>query len=494
MLLSGRSGLGFEPVAALENHDAMRLGRLWLALPLAVYLLLPTRNYYWDGVAFAINVEKQLPLRDTLHPNHLIYTAAHVWLYRAALSIGIETRALFLMQFVNSLLAGASVALIYRALRRRATLTEGAIAGALVFAFAATWWRFATDADAYIPAIFLLLCANDLLETRRNLVLAGLTHAAAMLFHELAILFLPVALWRLKEPKKAASYAVCSLGPTGIAYVLAYRVVCGQFRTAGMAGWVMAHSPDASFSWQPVRDLGLTLEGTLRLFFGGRLDQANAEPFTIIGAVAAAACMVGLALGLKRGGPFRFCVPPKDLLPWAGAYVAFLFVWMPQNTFYRLFYLAPLVLGACCAVKRTKANRLLPWMVCGALFLWNLTFAIYPQSRVENNAALRFALAQHDRWPPGTPIAFHTFHPDLWTISYFNQQASWIGFDKLDLDRLEQSLASARERGRPLWLEATAYDFLSADSAGRRWLASHPVPRLLRFRDAKHEFRFYRVR
>jgi hypothetical protein len=176
-----------------------------------------------------------------------------------------------------------------------------------------------------------------------------------------------------------------------------------------------------------------------------------------------------------------------------GVYVAFLLVWMPQNTFYRLFYLAPLVLAACCAVKRSRADRLLPWMVCGALFLWNLTFAIYPQSRVENNAALRFALAQHDHWPPGTPIAFHTFHPDLWTISYFNQQASWIGFDKMETDRLEQNLAHARQRGQPLWLEATAYEFLSADPAGRRWLESHPAPRLLRFRDAKHEFRFYRV-
>ncbi|MGD0047814.1 MAG: hypothetical protein ABSE42_12440 [Bryobacteraceae bacterium] len=487
---------GQERFAYFRNGG---LRRLWLALPLAVYLLLPTRNYYWDGVAFAINVEKQLPLRETLHPNHLIYTAALVWLYRAALLIGIETRALFLMQFVNSLLAAAGVALVYRALRRRAIGMEGAIAGALAFAFAATWWKFSTDADAYIPSIFLLLCANDLLETRRSVVLAGVTHAAAMLFHELAILFLPVALWRLKEPKQRLSYAACSLGPTGMAYVLAYRVVCGQCRAAGLAGWVMAHSPDASFSWQPMRDLGLTLAGTLRLFFGGRLDQAAAWPFAIIGAIAVAACLVGLAVGWKRGGPLRFRVPPGDLLLWAGVYVAFLFVWMPQNTFYRLFYLAPLVVGACCAVERirveqVRADRLLPWMLCGVLFLWNLVFAIYPQSRVENNVALRFAIEQHEHWPPGTPIAFHNFHPDLWTISYFNPQVAWIGLDKMDLDRLERSLEDARQRGQPLWLEATAYEFLSADPAGRRWLASHPAPALLRFRDSKHEFRFYAVR
>jgi len=487
----GPNGRRGDRFAYLRNGA---FGRLWLALPLLIYLLLPTRNYYWDGVAFAINVEKQLPLRDTLHPNHLIYAAAHVWLYNVALWLGLKTRALFLMQFVNSLLAGASVALLYRALRRRTIPTESAIAGALAFAFAATWWKFSTDADAYIPSIFLLLCANDLVETRRSVVLAGLAHAAAMLFHELAFLFLPIALFRLKEPKKALSYAACSLGPTGIAYALAYRAVFGQFRAGGMAAWMTAHSPDASYSWQPVRDFVLTLTGTLRLFFGGRLDQVKAEPFTIIGAAALVACVLGLTVGGRRSGSLRFQVPPKDLLLWVAVYAAFLFVWMPQNTFYRLFYLPPLLLVACCSVGRARADRLLPWMICAVLFLWNLVFAIYPQSRVENNATLRFALAQHENWPPGTPIAFHTFHPDLWTISYFNQQAAWIGFDKMDLGRLDQSLADARQRRQPLWLEATAYEFLSADPDGRRWLGSHPPPALLRFHDSKHDFQFYAVR
>jgi len=339
-----------------------------------------------------------------------------------------------------------------------------------------------------------------------------LTHSAAMLFHQLAVLYPPIALFRLyrsrdregavasgttervlKGSKNVLSYTACALAPTAIAYALAYRIVFGQFRTAGLAGWLMAHSPDASFSWQPVRNLGLTLTGTLRLFFGGRLDQVKAEPFTIIGAVAAVACVLGLAVGWKRSGPLRLRVPPKDLLLWVAIYAAFLFVWMPQNTFYRLFYLAPLVLAVCCAVARDGVDRLLPWMICALLFLWNLTFAIYPQSRVENNAPLRFALAQHKNWPPGTPIAFHQFHPDLWTISYFNQQASWIGLDRLDLGRLDQSLADARQRAQPLWLEATAYEFLSADPDGRRWLASHPAPALFRFQDSKHDFRFYTI-
>jgi hypothetical protein len=478
----------------LAMWTAMRLVRLWLALPLAIYVLLPTRNYYWDGVAFAINVEKQLPLRDLLHPNHLIYTAANAWLYHAALLIGVKTRALFLMQFVNSLLAGASVMLIYRALRHRGVSMQAGIAGALAFGFAATWWRFATDANAYISSIFFVLCANDLLETRRNAVLAGVAHAGAMLFHELAFLFLPIALFRLKEPKKALAYVGSSLAPVGIAYVLAYRTVFGRFDAAGLLGWVTAHSPDATYSYQPIRDFGLTLRGTLRLFFGGKLDQVKAEPFTIIVSAALAVCVAALVLRWNRGGPRRFVAPPKDLLLWLAAYAAFLFFWMPQNTFYRLFYLAPLILIVCCAVRGARVDHLLPWLVCSVLFLWNLVFLIYPQSRVQNNVPLQFALAQHDRWSPGTPIAFHEFHPDLWTISYFNQQASWIGLDKLDLGRLERTLADARERGQSLWLEATAYEFISADPDGRRWLASHGVSGLLHVRDPKHEFRFYELR
>ena len=132
-------------------------------------------------------------------------------------------------------------------------------------------------------------------------------------------------------------------------------------------------------------------------------------------------------------------------------------------------------------------------LACGVLLSWNLTFLIYPQSRAENNPPLQFALLQHGRWPPGTPIAFHRFHPDLWTISYFNPQAAWIGLDTFDAARLDRALDDARARGETLWLEASAYDFMSADSEGRRWLASHPAA-LSGSNDPKHEFKFYQVR
>ncbi|HLI84574.1 MAG TPA: hypothetical protein VKV17_11685 [Bryobacteraceae bacterium] len=76
--------------------------------------------------------------------------------------------------------------------------------------------------------------------------------------------------------------------------------------------------------------------------------------------------------------------------------------------------------------------------------LCNFAFLIRPQSEAAYNPALVFASAQQSRWPPGTPILFHTFHPDLWTISYFTQEASWIVLNEASEPELEHWLQYAR--------------------------------------------------
>jgi hypothetical protein len=464
--------------------------RVWPALPFVLYLALPTRNYYWDGITFAILAENRAPLRETLHPSHLLYASAATWLYRAAQAIGFHVRALTILQVMNAVLAGAAVWLIFRALRRRLPAYESAVAGALLFAFGATWWRFAGDANAYIPAVFLVLCANDLLESGRSPVLAGLAHAGAMCFHELAILYLPVVWLR----RRAWPYTAAALLPVAAAYIAAWRIVSGGSAPAGFARWIVSYTPDAGFSFQPLRNVSLTLLGTLRLFFGGKPADVKPGVVTILGAIGFALAVAVLIVRVHRAGPVRFCAPPRDLLLWLAITVAFLFFWMPQNTFYRLFYFAPLVLILCTSIKTRIYDLTVPAALCGVLFCWNLVFVAYPQSQVENNATLKFALAQSAAWPPGTPIVFHRFHPDLWTISYFNPQASWIGLDRADPATLDRALTDARERHQALWVEATAYDFLAADAAGRNWLTQHAVSsRETTFRDRKREFRFYRV-
>ncbi|HEY3740647.1 MAG TPA: hypothetical protein VGL53_12425 [Bryobacteraceae bacterium] len=464
-----------------------------LALPFLFYCLFPTRNYYWDGLAFAIDIEKHPLSSALLYPSHLIYESFGGWLYRLSEIAGMHTRALYLMQGANCVLAGLSVFLLDKCLRLRNVPADIAVAWALVFGFSATWWRFASDANAYVPAIFLLLCAEILLESNRVTAAAVLT-ACAMLFHELAVLFLLVALIRLfPKTKTALLFLAIAVVPVALAYVIAYHAGPGGAPGNGFFAWVTWHSPDSSFSFRPLNDVIVSLRGTLRLFFGGRLAEFAGDAVSKVSVAVLAAAIAAFFVALWqaiRKRELRAIAPSRYLLAWIGVYVIFLLFWMPQNTFYRLFYLAPLVLLLATALH---PGLRLVWTFAAVLALWNFTFLSYPQSRPEANAPLRFALARVQDWSPGTPIVFRTFHPDLWTISYFNQQASWIGLDHPDPNRLQQLLDQASAGGRSLWIEETAYLAAQADPAARNWMTLHELPKeLIEFKDDRHDFRFHR--
>ena len=95
---------------------------------------------------------------------------------------------------------------------------------------------------------------------------------------------------------------------------------------------------------------------------------------------------------------------------------------------------------------------------------------------------------------PAAQSVYQRFHPDLWTISYFNPQAEWKELNRADLGQLEQDLAQARSQKKPLWLEQTAYELVARSPAGTRWLVEHERPNaLVRFKDEKHEFVFHCV-
>lgn len=462
------------------------------------YLALPTCNYYWDGVACAIAIEKHPPDASLFHPNHLVYGLWGAWLYRLSEHLGIHTRALFVMQAANSLVAGLCVILLYKCLRVRRVPAPLAMPLALAFAFSASWWRFATDANAYVPSVFLLVCAYLLLHRSKATVPAGLVHASAMAFHELAFLFIPVALLLLrKSRRRMCAYAASALIPATALYAIAYVSLTDKASPFGLLPWATSHSADSGFLFHPLTSLALSIRGTFRLFFGGRLGDFAGDgiSWAALPAFLAAAPLWCVCSWRAAREGVRSPSTARHLWIWVGVYVAFLFFWMPQNTFYRLFYLPPLMMIAAPMLRDCPATRVAAWLFVPVILLWNFLFVVYPQSRPQFSAPLRFALAERKIWTAGTPIVFHQFHPDLWIISYFNPQASWIGLEQSGMGQLERNLEYARSQMSPLWLEETAYSFVSADASGQRWLAAHERPaELLEFRDRKHDFRFHCLR
>lgn len=446
-----------------------------------------------------MDIEKHYPVASLLHPSHLIYALAGSWLYDLSQSLGFQLRALFLLQAANAVLGAGCIFLFHKQLRRLNLSQPASAAGALLLAFSATWWRFAADADAYIPSIFLLLAAHILLEKPRMLASAALLHAGAMLFHELAILFLPVALLQLAQParRKAVMYTAIALLPAGAAYLAAYAARVPDPTLTGFISWITSHSPDSGFAFNPFTNAFLSLRGTFRLFLGGKPGDFAGDAISIAALAALVLTTAAFAIycwRLRNSLQGKLPRLSRPLIAWVAIYLAFLFFWMPQNTFYRLFYLPPLIALVIQVVDAVPARRMALALFTGMICLWNFAFVSYPQSRPEFNVPLTFARSQRHAWPPGTPIVFHRFHPDLWTISYFSNQASWIPWEQFDLAALDQYLRHAREQHQPLWLEATAYDFLTSNERGRAWLQAHELPgRALRFTGPKHEFRFHLV-
>src|SRR5688572_27569151 len=66
------------------------------------YILLLTRNYYWDGIFFAHTIESAPRLNASLvHPSHLLDMVFQYVIYRAVLLTGFQPRALTVMQVSN---------------------------------------------------------------------------------------------------------------------------------------------------------------------------------------------------------------------------------------------------------------------------------------------------------------------------------------------------------------------------------------------------------
>jgi len=203
---------------------------------LATYLSLPTRNYYWDGIGFAQAIEETPKFAASLiHPNHLVYTAAGYLAYRLVHALGFHTRALVTLQMTNSLLSAAGAYLFFELLMSCLGSAYLSSVLTLAFSFAATWWKFSTDANSYVPSVLLLLvCFHLVLPGRSSRpALAGVAHTGAMLFHQLAVLFYPVVVVGLLQQTSLLSlrrrlfvvlqYSAIALLLTGTASLLSGR-------------------------------------------------------------------------------------------------------------------------------------------------------------------------------------------------------------------------------------------------------------------------------
>ncbi len=448
-----------------------------LAGILLFYAFFLTRTYYWDGVLFSLNIEGvhrgELPAGVLFHPNHLLYSALGYIFYSLFLACGLSIRAITALQIVNIALAALAAWLLFGFAQRLTKSTPLAVFCAVLFAFGATWWKFSTDADAYIISVlFLLIAVRCIAREHPRLLPAAAAHVAAMLFHELAVFaYVPVVaaiVFNHGQSKTKRLWVSCLYVVSTAACVAAIYLIAYQYsdHTAypSLLGWVTSRSA-ASQTTHGLKQLSSYVLSYIKLFAGGKLSLIG-QFFSIAEASAFAACVASIALAvylfrqpMSKTSPLE--KPPTLILwAWLTPYAIFFLWWEPAGAFYKLFIWPPIVLliGIYAARQRPKGFLALAL----ALTAWNFGAFIFPHSRGDADPVLALAQRIDRQLPKNATVYYDVFSPDDWYLAYFAPGRKWT--------QLPSALPNSSNG--PVCLETTALhaykSSLEIDPA-RRW-------------------------
>src|SRR5262245_43319719 len=281
-------------------------GLCLLLFILPVYASFPTRNYYWDGIGFALAIEDAKGLTSGLfNPNHILYNFFGYLLYQSVHAVT-GLRALCLLSVSSMLFSIGTAYVLFSMLMSLLRNTYYSVCLTLLFAFSATWWKFSTDANVYVPSVFfLVLAASELQRPNGPRWFAiGLMHAVSMLLHEMAVFFYPGVLVALfcnaalrnqrRALRSATLYTATAVGIVVLSYLWVwFGVVKGSGTPLGQPGyaevdtsgvrtarvnsffsWIVSHGKEEFAFVSVARNLQESIRSNVRLFFGGRFSLA----------------------------------------------------------------------------------------------------------------------------------------------------------------------------------------------------------------------------
>lgn len=479
----------------------------WLVFPaiLLIYLCFPTKNYFFDGIAFAQAIE-DAPRLDTslIHPNHLIYNVLGYLFYKLTLAFGIPLRALQVLQIMDSIMSVLSAYVLFLTLRLSLRSLYLCLVLTLLFAFSATWWKFSVDADAYVASVLFILISFYLVHPARKPrpFLLALAFSASMCFHQLAVIFYPVAVAGLFLQSPAAStkervltilkFSFSAFFITIGAYYYCFYLSTGTLGLMSFVRWITSFSPDADFTFSVWGNLVHSVRGHVRLLFGGRFNLLKGLMSPLIIALililaVAAAMLIWRLIRNFRGSNFQWRRALDESLSrrlmllcalWAFVYIAFLYFWLPFHTFYRLFYFPSLILLAGLLLSPNVSpdwsdRKYRAALLVVVLAISNFLFLIYPYSRAQKYPPLALAMEMNQTWTKGTIIYYAATNADNALFKYVNPSTMWKQIKAIELQVPEGELQEIYKGGGTAWLEATAIDQLSSTPKGAEWLSIH---------------------
>jgi len=469
---------------------------VWASVTL-MYLLTLTADYYWDGITFALQIEK-IAKGDSyiallFHQNHLLYNSIGFLLYKAFQILGIAVRAITLLQILNAIVGGLAVAVFFRLAERVTCNRYVALVCAAALAVCAAWWKISTDADAYILAsLFVLIAAYNLLGENPRWFVAGTSLAGAMLIHQMASLFFPAALLAIYFSTGIKHRLRFAIGMSALAWIItlsAYYtcavLLLDATRPGDVIKWALSNPTQKSLASSPLSGLFLLPKLNIDAIVGHNFSvfrsQGGLFELTAVFAslIAAFVFVLRISRSLEVGRALRTLRTTVSLrkepwvrnvlvlVTWITTYALFLIFWGPL-IYFRALYAPAIVL--CCGLALANYHRLTDTKPSGAagfavaaLALFNLGFYIGPNLRSDANVMVSAAERARTQWAGKTVIFFADRNEADTAFEYFNQETSWQKLNPASVDALSEGIAKIHKEGGEVWLNRGAIKLVGED-------------------------------
>jgi hypothetical protein len=217
-----------------------------------------------------------------LHQHHLLYNfIAHGWLNMLQ-PIFPSLAPHYLIESFTALWGSGILSIAFLFLRHRFNLaTDLSVLGILLIAFSFGMWFYSVNVEVYMPPLFMILCCLYVMTRQQaknaDVVAVAIFHSIAILFHQVNVLFLPVAIYwiyarkvNLNLTRSFVTYLLLLVLISGGVYFLVGWFVEGHRSFGNLIRWTLGYTAGNNY-WQVLTSKTplAVLTGFARTFIGG---------------------------------------------------------------------------------------------------------------------------------------------------------------------------------------------------------------------------------
>jgi len=397
---------------------------------LIVYLLVPCKFFYFDGLMYASVVEGKDPSLGWA--NHLSFNYYGHAFWKLLKYIGIEKDGYSALQIMNSFFGAVTVGIFFLFLKKLTEKIWLSIVFSLLLEFSYAFWYRSVDAQVYPPSVFWLTVSFILSwsyirqKSKLKLAILSVTSGLAVLAHQGNIFFLPtvvagIVLADRKKIKNILLFGIIAGFVIAVPYlyVLTYqektlidrntgRFAINETTVKNSFNWIRgnagSYDPNKYVNtyWQPkmkhiITDFKTMIDGmwfAKGSYYGYGYPSDGSKIWMLVSKIIF--MLLGFFLFFKEKIYRRYKTLFYLALTWWLSYMIFVSWFNPGNPDYWYHHWVPVLALYCCAVYEFLKDEnislllrksLIGLFLCSIVIIPPINFfdSIYPISIAENN-------------------------------------------------------------------------------------------------------------